>query len=50
MLWGVLPDIAIWSVYPSALTLIGGSIVIDAGLYPIQRERRSAAEGAAAVG
>ena len=25
MLWGVLLDIAIWSVYPSALTLIGAS-------------------------
>jgi uncharacterized membrane protein len=38
----VLLDIAIWSVYPSALTLLGGSIVIGAGLYLIQRERRQA--------
>ncbi|MDH5273279.1 MAG: DMT family transporter, partial [Gammaproteobacteria bacterium] len=42
MLWGVLLDIAIWSVYPSALTLLGASIVIGAGLYLIQRERRQA--------
>jgi hypothetical protein len=43
----VLLDIAIWSVYPSALTLIGASIVIGAGLYLIQRERRQAAPAAA---
>jgi len=43
MLWGVLLDIAIWSVFPSALTLIGASVVIGAGLYLIQRERRQAA-------
>ena len=46
LVWGVLLDIAIWSVYPSALTLIGGSIVIGAGLYLIQRERRQAASDA----
>jgi drug/metabolite transporter (DMT)-like permease len=43
LVWGVLLDIAIWSVYPSALTLMGGSIVIGAGLYLIQRERRASA-------
>ncbi len=43
LIWGVLLDIAIWSVYPSALTLVGGSIVIGAGLYLIQRERRMVA-------
>jgi drug/metabolite transporter (DMT)-like permease len=43
LVWGALLDIVIWSVYPSALTLIGGSIVIGAGLYLIQRERRAAA-------
>jgi drug/metabolite transporter (DMT)-like permease len=47
MLWGVLLDIAIWSVYPSALTLVGASIVIGAGLHLIQRERRQAAVVAA---
>jgi drug/metabolite transporter (DMT)-like permease len=44
LVWGVLLDIAIWTVYPSALTLLGGSIVIGAGLYLIQRERRAAAQ------
>ena len=48
MLWGVLLDVAIWSVYPSALTLVGASIVIGAGLYLIQRERRQAAAAAEA--
>jgi drug/metabolite transporter (DMT)-like permease len=43
LVWGVLLDIAIWTVYPSALTLLGGSIVIGAGLYLIQRERRASA-------
>jgi drug/metabolite transporter (DMT)-like permease len=47
LLWGVLLDIAVWSVYPSALTLVGGSIVIGAGLYLVQRERRQAANVAA---
>jgi len=42
MLWGVLLDIAIWNVYPSMLTLLGASVVIGAGLYLIQRERRQA--------
>jgi drug/metabolite transporter (DMT)-like permease len=49
MLWGVLLDVAIWSAYPSALTLIGASIVIGAGLYLIQRERRQAAVAAEAT-
>jgi drug/metabolite transporter (DMT)-like permease len=46
MLWGVLLDIAIWNVYPSTLTLLGASVVIGAGLYLIQRERRQAAGAA----
>jgi drug/metabolite transporter (DMT)-like permease len=47
LLWGVLLDVTVWSVYPSALTLVGGSIVIGAGLYLVQRERRQAANVAA---
>jgi drug/metabolite transporter (DMT)-like permease len=43
MLWGVLLDIAIWNVYPGVLTLVGASVVVGAGLYLIQRERRQAA-------
>jgi drug/metabolite transporter (DMT)-like permease len=46
LVWGALLDIIIWSVYPSALTLMGGSIVIGAGLYLIQRERRASAVAA----
>jgi drug/metabolite transporter (DMT)-like permease len=42
MVWGVLLDIAIWSVYPGVLTLVGASVVIGAGLYLVQRERRQA--------
>jgi drug/metabolite transporter (DMT)-like permease len=48
LIWGALLDIAIWRAYPSALTLLGGSIVIGAGLYLIQRERRQAAAAAEA--
>lgn len=51
LVWGVLLDVAIWSVFPSALTVFGGSIVIGAGLYLIERERRAtratAGQGAA---
>jgi drug/metabolite transporter (DMT)-like permease len=48
LLWGVLLDLAVWHVFPGALTLVGGSIVIGAGLYLIQRERRQAAVASAA--
>jgi drug/metabolite transporter (DMT)-like permease len=43
LLWGVLLDVAIWNVWPGAITLLGGSIVIGAGLYLIERERRQVA-------
>ncbi len=43
LLWGVSLDIAIWSVWPSAVTLLGGAVVIGAGLAVIARERRVAA-------
>ena len=42
LVWGVLLDVAIWSVWPSLVTLLGGAIVIGAGLYLIARERRGA--------
>jgi drug/metabolite transporter (DMT)-like permease len=42
LVWGVGLDVAIWSVWPSAVTLVGGAIVIGAGLYVIARERRAA--------
>jgi drug/metabolite transporter (DMT)-like permease len=41
LVWGVVLDVAIWSVWPSAVTLLGGGIVIGAGLYLIERERRA---------
>ena len=40
LVWGVLLDVAIWGVWPSLVTLLGGAIVIGAGLYLIARERR----------
>jgi drug/metabolite transporter (DMT)-like permease len=40
LLWGVVLDVAIWSVWPSTVTLLGGAIVIGAGLHVIARERR----------
>jgi drug/metabolite transporter (DMT)-like permease len=44
LVWGVALDVAIWSVWPSVVTLLGGGIVIGAGLYLIERERRAAAK------
>jgi len=43
LLWGVLLDLAIWGVLPGAVTLVGGAIVIGAGLYLLRREARSRA-------
>lgn len=40
LVWGVMLDVAIWGVWPSLVTLLGGGIVIAAGLYLIARERR----------
>ena len=40
LLWGVLLDFAVWKVLPGGLTLVGGAVVIAAGLYLIVRERR----------
>jgi drug/metabolite transporter (DMT)-like permease len=43
LVWGVMLDVAIWNVWPSTVTLIGGGVVIGAGLYLIERERRTSA-------
>jgi drug/metabolite transporter (DMT)-like permease len=43
LVYGVGLDVAIWSVWPGTVTLVGGAIVIAAGLFVIERERRSAA-------
>ncbi len=41
LVWGVLLDLVVWGVLPSAITLLGGSIVIGAGLYLMWRERQA---------
>jgi drug/metabolite transporter (DMT)-like permease len=41
LLWGVLLDLVVWKVLPGAITLVGGAVVIGAGLYLIARERQS---------
>ena len=45
LVWGVVLDFAIWQVLPGASTLLGGAVVVGAGLYLIRREalRRPAA-------
>jgi drug/metabolite transporter (DMT)-like permease len=43
LLWGVLLDVTIWGVLPDAVTLLGGAIVIGAGLSLVVRERRATA-------
>jgi len=42
LLWGVVLDLLVWHVLPGAVTVAGGAIVIGAGLYLLQRERRAA--------
>jgi len=41
LLWGVLLDLVVWHVLPGVVTLLGGAIVIGAGLYLLRRETRS---------
>ena len=38
LVWGVLLDLVVWGVLPGAVTLVGGAIVIGAGLYLIRHE------------
>jgi drug/metabolite transporter (DMT)-like permease len=38
LIWGVILDLVVWGVLPSAITVAGGLIVIGAGLYLIRRE------------
>lgn len=42
LVWGMILDFVIWRVLPTGVTLLGGSIVIAAGLYIIHRERQAA--------
>jgi drug/metabolite transporter (DMT)-like permease len=41
LLWGVALDVVVWHVLPGAVTLAGGAIVVGAGLYLVERERRT---------
>jgi drug/metabolite transporter (DMT)-like permease len=38
LLWGMLLDLVVWHVRPSAITIAGAMIVIGAGIYLIRRE------------
>jgi drug/metabolite transporter (DMT)-like permease len=40
LIWGVLLDLVVWGVLPGTVTLVGGAIVIGAGLYLIRHEAR----------
>ena len=40
LLWATGFDIVIWSVFPSAYTLIGAAILVTTGLYILHRETR----------
>jgi drug/metabolite transporter (DMT)-like permease len=40
LVWGVVLDFSIWHVLPGATTILGGAIVVAAGLYVINDERR----------
>lgn len=41
LVWGILLDLVFWHVLPGSITLVGGAIVIGAGLFLIERERRA---------
>jgi drug/metabolite transporter (DMT)-like permease len=41
LLWGVALDVVVWHVFPGTVTFAGGAIVVGAGLYLIERERRT---------
>jgi drug/metabolite transporter (DMT)-like permease len=49
LLWGVAIDWAFWDVLPGGRLLVGGGIIIGAGLYLIWRERQLHKELAASI-
>jgi drug/metabolite transporter (DMT)-like permease len=49
LLWGVAIDWTFWNVLPGSKVLLGGSIVIAAGLYLIWRERTMNKDLAASI-
>jgi drug/metabolite transporter (DMT)-like permease len=40
LLWAILIQIAVFSVWPDSLTLIGSAILVGTGLYTLYRERK----------
>jgi drug/metabolite transporter (DMT)-like permease len=47
LLWAVLIQIAVFSVWPDAFTLIGSAILVATGLYTLYREAKRRREGLA---
>jgi drug/metabolite transporter (DMT)-like permease len=39
LLWGVILDVALWSVLPDGVTWIGAGIIVASGLYLLRREK-----------
>ena len=39
LLWGVLLDVALWSVLPDGVSWIGAGIIVASGLYLLRREK-----------
>ncbi|MDQ2702408.1 MAG: DMT family transporter [Pseudomonadota bacterium] len=39
LLWGVIWDLALWSVLPDGVTWLGAGIIVASGLYLVRRER-----------
>jgi len=39
LLWGVLLDVALWSVLPDGVTWVGAGIIVASGLYLLRREK-----------
>ena len=39
LVWGVLLDVALWSVLPDGVTWIGAGIIVASGLYLLRREK-----------
>jgi drug/metabolite transporter (DMT)-like permease len=39
LVWGVLLDVALWSVLPDGITWIGAGIIVASGLYLLRREK-----------
>jgi drug/metabolite transporter (DMT)-like permease len=39
LVWGVILDVALWSVLPDGVTWIGAGIIVASGLYLLRREK-----------